>query len=112
MDMKPYAVEWMGSLPDRLDIAHRLSPMTYVREELPPTFTIHGDADPAVPYRHAVRFHAALDRAGVSNEFHTVPDGGHGGFSREEALEIFEKIHRFLRQHGLASPPSSSQGQP
>ena len=42
MDMKPYAVEWMGSLPDRLDIAHRLSPMTYVREELPPTFTIHG----------------------------------------------------------------------
>ena len=111
-NMKPYAVEWMGSLPDRLDIAHRLSPMTYVREGLPPTFTIHGDADPAVPYQHAVRFHAALDRAGVSNEFHTVPGGGHGGFSREETLEIFEKIHRFLRQHGLASPPSSSQGQP
>ena len=111
-NMKPYAVEWMGSLPNRLDIAHRLSPMTYVREGLPPTFTIHGDADPAVPYQHAVRFHAALDRAGVSNEFHTVPGGGHGGFSRAETLEIFEKIHRFLRQHGLASPPLSSQEQP
>ena len=111
-NMKPYAVEWMGSLPNRLDIAHRLSPMTYVREGLPPTFTIHGDADPAVPYQHAVRFHAALDRAGVSNEFHTVPGGGHGGFSREETLEIFEKIHRFLRQHGLASQPLSSQEQP
>ena len=111
-NMKPYAVEWMGSLPNRLDIAHRLSPMTYIREGLPPIFTIHGDADPAVPYQHAVRFHAALDRAGVSNQFHTVPGGRHGGFSLEETREIFEKIHRFLRQHGLAGPASSSQGQP
>ena len=111
-NMKSYAVEWMGSLLNRIDIAHILSPMTYVREDLPPIFTIHGDADPSVPYQHAVRFHAALDRAGVSNEFHTVPGGGHGRFNLEETMEIFKKLHRFLRQHGLTGPTSSSQGEP
>jgi len=111
-NMKSYAVEWMGSLLNRIDIAHILSPMTYVRKELPPIFTIHGDADPSVPYQHAVRFHAALDQAGVSNEFHTVSGGGHGRFSLEETAEIFKKLHRFLRQHGLTGQPSSSQEQP
>ena len=111
-NMKSYAVEWMGSLLNRIDIAHILSPMTYVREDLPPIFTIHGDVDPSVPYQHAVRFHAALDRAGVSNEFHTVPGGGHGRFNLEETMEIFKKLHRFLRQHGLTGPTSSSQGEP
>ena len=49
-NMKTYAVTWMGSLEDRFEIAKRVSPMTYVRAGLPPILSIHGDADPAVPY--------------------------------------------------------------
>ncbi len=100
-NMKTYAVEWMGSLENRFEIAERVSPMTYVRAGLPPTLTIHGDADPIVPYQHAVMLHEKLDELGVSNELHSVPGGSHGGFNREQTLAIFETIQRFLSQHGL-----------
>ncbi len=100
---RSYAVEWMGSLENRFEIAERVSPMTYVRAGLPPTLTIHGDADPIVPYQHAVALHEKLDEAGVPNVLHTVPGGSHGGFDREQTLAIFETIRRFLSQHGLGS---------
>ena len=100
-NIRSYAVEWMGSLENRFEIAERVSPMTYVRAGLPPTLTIHGDADPTVPYQHAIALHEKLDERGVSNVLHTVPGGGHGGFNREQTLAIFETIRRFLSQHGL-----------
>ncbi len=100
-NIRSYAVEWMGSLENRFEIAERVSPMTYVRAGLPPTLTIHGDADPIVPYQHAVMLHEKLDGLGVPNELHTVPGGRHGGFNQEQTLAIFETIRRFLSQHGL-----------
>ena len=108
---KGYAVQWLGGLPDRADTARLVSPLTYVRRELPPILTIHGDADPIVPYEHAVRLHAALDDAGVPNELHTVPGGSHGGFNRSQTLKIYETIQQFLGRHGLERVVSTSQGQ-
>ena len=106
---KSYAVEWMGSLENRFEIAERVSPMTYVRAGLPPTLTIHGDADPTVPYQHAIMLHEKLDEVGVPNELHTVPGGRHGGFNQEQTLAIFETIRRFLAQHGLGGGPATAQ---
>jgi acetyl esterase/lipase len=102
-NMKSYAVEWMGSLEDRFEIADRVSPMTYVRAGLPPILTIHGDADPTVPYQHALDLHEALEAVGVPNELHTVPNGRHGGFNREQQVAVFETIQSFLSEHGLGS---------
>ncbi len=107
-NMKTYAVTWMGSLPNRLDIADRVSPLTYVRAGLPPVLSIHGDADPTVPYQHGVRLHAELAKFSVANELHTVPDGRHGGFNSEQTVAIFETIDRFLTKHGLAGDASRS----
>jgi acetyl esterase/lipase len=100
-NMRSFAVEWMGSLENRYEIADRVSPMTYVRAGLPPTLTIHGDADPTVPYQHAVALHEKLDEVGVPNALHTVPGGRHGGFPRDQTVAIFGTIQRFLAQHGL-----------
>jgi len=62
--------------------------------------TIHGDADPTVPYNHAVLLHQRLDEAGVLNELMTIPGGQHGRFRREQNEAILAKIHEFLRvQH-------------
>jgi len=102
-NIKSYAVEWMGSLEDRFEIAERVSPLTYVRAGLPPTLTIHGDADPTVPYQHAITLHKKLDAVGVPNALHTVPGGRHGGFNGEQQVAIFETIQHFLSQHGLGS---------
>jgi acetyl esterase/lipase len=98
-NMRSYAVEWMGSLPDRHAVAERVSPLTYVRGGLPPVLTIHGDADPTVPYSHAVRLKESLDRTGVPNRLHTVPGGGHGNFTVAQYQEIYETVRQFLEDH-------------
>lgn len=100
-NQKTYAVQWLSSVPDREAVAKRVSPLTYVRAGLPPILTIHGDADPTVPYQHALRLQEALNKAGVPNQLTTVPGGKHGGFSRDETLRIFATIREFLTKHNL-----------
>ena len=98
---KTYAVQWLASLPNREEIARRVSPITYVRPGLPPIFAVQGDADPTVPYQQSVRLTEALSKAGVPNEFVTIPGGKHGGFSPEERTRIYLAIREFLRKNGL-----------
>ncbi|MHB8655639.1 MAG: alpha/beta hydrolase fold domain-containing protein [Terriglobia bacterium] len=96
-----YAVRWLGSSPYRQELAHRLSPLSYVRAGLPPILTIHGDKDQVVPYEQAVRLHEVLDRAKVANQLLTIPGGIHGRAGREATLKIYETIFSFLGQHGV-----------
>ncbi len=98
---KTYAVAWLSSMPDREAIAKRVSPLTYVRAGLPPILTIHGDADPTVPYSHATRLQQALEEVGVKHRLFTVPGGKHGGFTAEEMQKIHAAIREFLTEIGL-----------
>ena len=93
---KSYAVQWLGGQPDRVAIAGRVSPLSYVSDELPPIITVHGDADPVVPYSHATRLHDALERVGSVNRLVTVPGGGHGGFTQHEMSRIYAAVFEFL----------------
>jgi len=96
-----YAVSWLGSQSDRTKIAERVSPLTYITGNLPPILTIHGTKDGLVPYDHALRLHKGLDKEGVPNKLITIPEGGHGGFSREQNREIQKEIRAFLAEHGI-----------
>jgi dipeptidyl aminopeptidase/acylaminoacyl peptidase len=100
-NLKPYAVQWLSSLPNREEIARRVSPLTYVREGLPPVLAIQGDADPGVPYQQSLRLREALTKANVTNELVTIPGGKHGGFTPAERSMIYIKIREFLAQNGL-----------
>jgi len=91
-----YNVQWFGSLPNRDEVARRVSPLTYVKAGLPPIITIHGDKDTLVPHAQAERLHAALQKAGVANKLVTIPGGGHGGFSADETIHAFTAIKQFL----------------
>ena len=95
-----YAREWFGSLPNA-ELAKQLSPVNYVRAGLPPIITIHGEHDDVAPYAHAVRLHAALDKAGVPNRLVTIRARKHGGFNREEMMSSYAAIREFLRKQGL-----------
>jgi dipeptidyl aminopeptidase/acylaminoacyl peptidase len=92
---------WMGSQPEPLTLAKRVSPLTYVRAGLPPILSIHGDADPVVPYEQSTRLHQALTAAGVPNELVTIKGGGHGQFKDAELEDAYRKIRAFLHSHGL-----------
>jgi len=98
---KSYAVAWLSSKPDREEVAKRLSPLTYVRAGLPPILTIHGDADPTVPYTHALRLQEALERARVPHQLLTMPGGKHGNFSPEERVKVYTTIREFLTKNHL-----------
>jgi acetyl esterase/lipase len=102
-DRQDFAVTWLGSRPDRMEVAKRVSPLTYVHSGAPPVITIHGDADRSVPYSQAVRLHEALNRAGVPNELVTIPGGGHGSLEPGATRFAYRRIREFLEQHGLRS---------
>jgi acetyl esterase/lipase len=108
-NLKTYAVQWLGSLPNREEVARRVSPLTYVRAGLPPVLTIQGDADPVVPYTHSVRLTQALEKAGVPTQLVTIPGGRHGGFTRDETLMIYGVIRQFLTKHGLMPATASAR---
>jgi acetyl esterase/lipase len=96
-NVKHYAIEWFGSMNNRIELAQQVSPINYVRVGLPPIITIHGDSDDIVPYSQAVRLHAALDKAGAANQLITIRGGKHGGFSRQDLINSFDAIRKFLQ---------------
>jgi acetyl esterase/lipase len=105
----PYTVQWLGNQPNRAEIATASSPLTYIRAGVPPTISIHGDADPLVPYAHSTRLQDGLQKAGIAHELVTVPGGGHGNFSTAEWQRAFTAVEKFLStQVGSAKPPSTA----
>jgi acetyl esterase/lipase len=100
-NLKNYAVMWMGSQRDAAEIARKVSPLSYIRADLPPIMTIHGDKDDVVPYSHAVRLKEALDKAKVPNALYTVKNGGHGMFEVKDYAAAYEEIWKFLRENKI-----------
>jgi acetyl esterase/lipase len=107
---KGYAVEWFGSLPNRRQLAQRLSPLAHVTAGGPPVISIHGDQDTVVPYSGAARLHDALKKAGVKNQLLTIPGGGHGGFSQEQLSAGSAAIREFLRSQNLLPAQTAANG--
>jgi acetyl esterase/lipase len=105
-NQRSWAVAWLGALPNREELAKQVSPLTYVRAGIPPIISVHGDADPVVPYTQKQRLHQALAKAAVPHDLVTIPHGKHGGFTDEENLKAYAAIRTFLSQHGL--PTSTS----
>jgi acetyl esterase/lipase len=100
--LQSYAVTWIPEQPDRMDLAKKLSPVTYVRKGLPPLLSIHGDADPTVPYDQSVRLTKELKAAGDQAELITVPGGQHG-FPPEEMNKLWPQIFKWLKKHKISS---------
>ena len=98
---KAYAVQWLGSVPNREEIARRVSPLTYVASGLPPVLSIQGDADPTVPYAASVTLQKDLEKLGVKNVFDTIPGGGHGGWPADQNQRVQLDSLKFLQALGV-----------
>lgn len=98
-----WADDWIPPGTSRVELARRVSPLTYVRHDLPPIFIAQGGDDHTVPVEQSIRLHNALDMDGVPNELVIVPDAKHG-FSREQWIPLDEKIFAFLKAHGIEGP--------
>jgi dipeptidyl aminopeptidase/acylaminoacyl peptidase len=92
---------WLGGSLTSETTARRVSPLMYARGILPPIITIHGDADPVVPYSQATRLHEALEKANAPNLLFTIHGGGHGQFTTHENRRAHAAIVGFLAKYGL-----------
>lgn len=92
---------WLGNKSNDPEFAKLLSPLTYVKKTSPPTFIVHGTADPSVNYQHSVSLKEALDKNGVKNKMISVQDGLHGKFTTEKNTEINNEIIKFLQEIGI-----------
>jgi len=95
------AARWLGDKANDKKFAMSVSPIYYVTKNSPPTFIVHGDADPTVPYQQSVDLHKKFVELGVKTEFITVPGGLHGKFDKEKNSEINKRIAGFLQELGL-----------
>ena len=98
---QPNAARWFAGVNDARALAQQVSPMRYVRNDLPPILTIQGDADPIVPYAQGVALHRALATTNVRNQLLTIPGGGHGRFTGDQRKLIYTTIQEFLMESGF-----------
>ncbi len=89
-------IAWTGPRFSDQAFLNSLSPIEYVNASTPPTYIIHGDADPTIPYNQSVTLYAALQAAGVKSKFTTVPNGGHGGFTDSYNTQMENEILSFI----------------
>ena len=102
------AMRWLGDQPNRIELAKRLSPLTYVRKDLPPILTVHGDKDPIVPYKQALILRDALEHVGAQNQLTTIERGGHGGtppfaWTLQQSQTAHQAVFQFLEKLGIFS---------
>lgn len=92
------ATQWLGDKSKDEKFAKSVSPIYYVDKNSPPTFIVHGDADPTVPYQQSVALHKKYEEAGVKVQFMTVEGGLHGKFPKEKNSEVNKAIIDFLKE--------------
>jgi acetyl esterase/lipase len=98
--MQKYAVAWVPEQDGRRELAKRVSPMTYVRKDLPPILTLHGDVDKTVPYEQGADLTRELTKMGADARLITVSGAGHG-FPQATLDDQFEHIFAFLKEKGV-----------
>ena len=87
---------WLGDKANDNEFIKSVSPISYVNKNSPPTFIVHGDADPIVPYQQSVDLYKKLQDLGVKSQFITVEAGLHGKFDKEKNNEINAAILEFI----------------
>jgi acetyl esterase/lipase len=94
-----FAVQWLPEQEGRAELAKRLSPMTYVRKDLPPILTVQGSRDNTVPVVQNQRLTEALKAAGADAELILIEGAGHG-FTNQWA-DVNRQIFEFLRKRNV-----------
>lgn len=87
-----------GKIEEVPDAYKRASPSTYVDSDDAPTITLHGTADPLVPYSQAVLVDKVLKEKGVESELVPVEGAVHGWWGKD-LQETQRRSIEFLDRH-------------
>lgn len=90
-----------GPLEQKLDLARRASPVTWVTKDSAPLYIMHGTADPLVPLDQSQELADKLKAAGVEVTLDVVKGGGHGGpefWSEDRPQRLLDFLNHHLAQ--------------
>ncbi len=80
----------------------RVAPLYYVNEDTVPTIICHGMKDTVVPYSNAVSLDAKLTQYGITHDFISYPNSGHGLESDAEQARYAEELMvKYLNEYVL-----------
>jgi acetyl esterase/lipase len=98
-----FAVQWLpASTPNRAAVAMQVSPVTYVRKDVPPLITVQGDMDTTVPMSESQELFDLLTAAGADTALHFVAGANHGFTTPSTAWPDAEgAMFNFLVAHGI-----------
>lgn len=113
INMEPVAQRSGGGMKDSMEgdgeATDKYSVQKHVWAGYPPTFGVHCEDDPAVPYQHSVMLQEALEKCGVPHKLKLGKVGGHGiGEGRgsdvegwiDEAVEFWREQNMEGTEHG------------
>jgi acetyl esterase/lipase len=87
-----------GPVSQKLELARRASPVTWVTKDAAPLLIMQGSKDPLVPVDQSQRLYDKLKAAGADVTLDIIDGAGHGGpeFTTVEKLKL---IFAFLTKH-------------
>jgi dipeptidyl aminopeptidase/acylaminoacyl peptidase len=93
-----------GPIEQNRELARKASPVTYATRRAAPMLLAHGEADDAVPIRHAEELCEALKKAGANASLLRLKNTGHGGggFETPETKKAFAD---FFDEHLMGRSP-------
>ena len=87
----------LGSTTITEQMIAEVSPVAHVTAQAPPTIMFYGGVDPLIPSSQGPRLKAALDNAGVYNEYNFYANGGHGDWDAATMTDLYTKMTTFLK---------------
>ncbi|MCH9656320.1 MAG: prolyl oligopeptidase family serine peptidase [Planctomycetes bacterium] len=85
-----------------------MSPVHFIRNDLPPTIIFHGTADTTVLIENVERFTEQMNQKGNRCELVSYKDQAHGFFNlrknRENYDSTIKKLDQFLTSLGYLNP--------
>ncbi|EMA35522.1 S9 family peptidase [Halococcus hamelinensis] len=88
-----------GSLDEDRELLESISPLTHIENIDAPLFVLHGENDPRVPVGEADQVAERVRDQGVPVEKLVFDDEGHGIVKRDNRIEAYGRIARFLDEH-------------
>lgn len=84
---------------ERMELARRASPVTWVTKTTAPLYIMHGTMDPIVPVAQSTVLAGKMKEAGVDVTLDVIEGAGHGGpqfTAGDKPLRMFEFLNRHL----------------
>ncbi len=95
-ELRLYTEVFLGHPAKNRPVYQAGSPITDASNVQKPMLILHGLLDDVVPPEASEEWVAALKREGKTYEYKTYDDEPHGFLRRDNQLDVFERIERFL----------------